>query len=472
MTSGENIPQYPMDFLSLKPTDENIMSTFEMDLISRNSDVLRMASILQNIDRGASIALDARWGAGKTFFVKQLKMVLDAYNSFTVVLSDSDKQRIKTICNKYRITDDLGPMVTVYYDAWANDNDIDPMLSIVYSIINEAHDDYQIEKSTDYVKIAGSIFELVTGRDVNSLIESLRGEEPLVRIKETKDVQDKIIDFLSSLLPERGNKLVVIIDELDRCRPSYAVQLLERIKHYFDCDNICFVFSVNLFELQHTIKQYYGSGFDASKYLDRFFDMTVSLPPADMQAYYQNIGLENGSWVYESVCKRVVETFHFELREISRFYSLAKAAAYKPAHDNGNSMRFAFSDGKALRFSIICIVPIIIGLRIKDYSEYAAFIEGRNPEPLYQVLKSNDIAIGLCNFLLNNNETYNRVNDSDTRQEVDLKIKLQQVYEALFVHDFEKDYAPISVGDTTFERDTKKEVLRIASGFSNYASFN
>lgn len=59
-----------MDFLSLKPTDENIMSTFETDLISRNSDVLRMASILQNIDRGASIALDAKWGAGKTFFCK------------------------------------------------------------------------------------------------------------------------------------------------------------------------------------------------------------------------------------------------------------------------------------------------------------------------------------------------------------------------------------------------------------------
>jgi hypothetical protein len=460
-----------MDFLTLKPTSENIMSTFETDLISRNSDVLRMASLLQNVDGGVSIALDAKWGAGKTFFVKQLKMVLDAYNGFTTVLSDSVKQDVKDICSKYKIFDDLEPMVTVYYDAWANDNDIDPMLSIVYSIINEASDDYQIEKDTDYIKIGGSIFELVTGRDVNSLIESLRGEEPLVKIKETKDIQDKIIEFLSSMLPERGNKLVVIIDELDRCRPSYAVQLLERIKHYFDCGNICFVFSVNLYELQHTIRQYYGSGFDASKYLDRFFDMTISLPPADMKAYYQKIGLENGSWVFESICKRVAETFHFELREVSRFYSLAKAVAYKPTHDNGHSMRFSFSDGKALQFSIICIVPIIIGLRISNLSDYISFIEGKNPEPLYQVLNTNDIAIGLCNFLLYSNETYNKTSDSDTRKEVKLKDKLQQVYEALFIHDYEKDYTPINIGDTSFDRDTKKEILRIASGFSGFASF-
>ena len=54
-----------MNFLDLKPTDENIRSTFETDLISRNSDVLRMVSLLENIDGGASIALDAKWGAGK-----------------------------------------------------------------------------------------------------------------------------------------------------------------------------------------------------------------------------------------------------------------------------------------------------------------------------------------------------------------------------------------------------------------------
>ena len=460
-----------MNHFELKPTDENIKNTFENDLLSRDVDVLRMASIVQNIGGGIAVALDAKWGAGKTFFVKQLKMILDAYNDFTNVLQDNERKDIKSICNRFKVLEDVDPTVTVYYDAWANDNDIDPMLSIIYSIINEAKDDYKFDGNTDFVNIAAGIFELVTGRGVNDLIDSLRGENPISKIKEAKDIQEEIKKFLQSMLPERGNRLVVIIDELDRCRPSYAVQLLERIKHYFDCEDVIFIFSVNLYELQHTIKRYYGEGFDASKYLDRFFDITIALPPADMRAYYRQIGLDNGTWVYEHVCKRVVETFHFEMREVSRFYSLAKAVAYKPAHDNGNTMRFSFSDGKALQFSVICIVPVLIGLRISNQTDYLSFIEGKDATPLLDVMNSNDIAISLCSFLLNNNETYEKHGENDNREIVSLKDKLLMVYDALFIHDFDSDYKSIEIGDTAFDKDTKKEVLRIASGFSNYADF-
>jgi len=166
-----------------------------------------MVSLLENIGGGASIALDAKWGAGKTFFVKQVKMVLDAYNEHLDDIDSSYRDTIKSICNRHKIFDEIEPIVSVYYDAWTNDNDIDPMLSIVYSIIAETYD-YQIKADHDSIKIAGGIFELVTGRDVNSLIESIRGERPLERIKEAKDIRDEIIRLLRSLLPERGNKLV------------------------------------------------------------------------------------------------------------------------------------------------------------------------------------------------------------------------------------------------------------------------
>ncbi len=459
-----------MDFWSLKPTDENIMNTFKEDLISRNRDVLHMASLVQNMDGGASIALDAKWGAGKTFFVKQLKMVLDAYNGYTTILSDSDKQDVKTLCDKYKIIDKLDPMVTVYYDAWANDNDIDPILSIVYSTVCEANDDFQLKKGTDYKSIAGSIFELLTDRDLNSLINSLKGEEPLVKIKEAKDIQNNISEFLLSMLPERGNKLVVIIDELDRCRPSYAVQLLERIKHYFDCDNIIFVFSVNLLELQHTIKQYYGNEFNAAKYLDKFFDMIVSLPQADISAYYQTIGLENESLTVKSVYKSVVKSFNLELREISHFFYLTKAAT-----NMFHKIGVGFSNNPlfdALQFSAYCIVPIIIGLRISSMSEYKSFIEGNNPEPLVRVLKSTgDIAI-LCNHLLGEGVMQLTSENEEANwyeEEVDLDTKLQQVYEALFVADYDI-VSHINVGSISFNKGVKQEVLRIADGL--FADFS
>ena len=72
--------------------------------------------------------------------------------------------------------------------------------------------------------------------------------------------------------------LVVLIDELDRCRPSYAIELLEVAKHLFSVDHIAFVLALNRSELAHSIKAIYGEEFGAEGYLDRFFDIDIGLP--------------------------------------------------------------------------------------------------------------------------------------------------------------------------------------------------
>ncbi|WP_232297823.1 P-loop NTPase fold protein [Aeromonas veronii] len=63
----------------------------------------------------------------------------------------------------------------------------------------------------------------------------------------------------------------ILIDELDRCRPSYAVEMLETIKHIFDIPKVVFVLATDTEQLQHAIKVIYGEGFDAQTYLGRFF---------------------------------------------------------------------------------------------------------------------------------------------------------------------------------------------------------
>lgn len=188
------------------------------------------------------------------------------------------------------------------------------------------------------------MLEALTGRNINGIIENLKSDNPLTKIKEEKDLHENIKNFFTELLVERGNRLVVFIDELDRCKPSYAVQLLERIKHYLYDDRITFVFSVNLGELQHTIKHYYGNTFDACRYLDRFFDMRISLPPADKTAFYREMGLES-SYVLEKICRKVIDTYNMELREATRFYRQVKTAAYEPTHES-RKFDFSFSDEK------------------------------------------------------------------------------------------------------------------------------
>lgn len=72
--------------------------------------------------------------------------------------------------------------------------------------------------------------------------------------------------------------MFVFVDELDRCRPDFAIALLEGLKHIFGIDGVCFVVSVNMAQMSESVKAVYGAGFEGFGYLERFFDMRYALP--------------------------------------------------------------------------------------------------------------------------------------------------------------------------------------------------
>ena len=77
-------------------------------------------------------------------------------------------------------------------------------------------------------------------------------KDRLSEIRDTEELKSKIHEFIDTLTAEKANQLVFFIDELDRCKPDYAIRFLERIKHYFNDERITFVFSVSLTQLQWT----------------------------------------------------------------------------------------------------------------------------------------------------------------------------------------------------------------------------
>jgi hypothetical protein len=89
------------------------------------------------------------------------------------------------------------------------------------------------------------------------------------------------------LLHKDGKPLVFIIDELDRCRPSFALELLERVKHFFAVPNVHFVLGAHLKQLENSVRVTYGSEIDAQLYLQKFISLHVELdtpgnyPPAN-----------------------------------------------------------------------------------------------------------------------------------------------------------------------------------------------
>ena len=78
--------------------------------------------------------------------------------------------------------------------------------------------------------------------------------------------------------PKGRRPLVFIIDELDRCRPPFALNVLERVKHLFSVENVCFVLVAHLPQLEAVVKGSYGLGVDARTYLEKFFQLQVTLP--------------------------------------------------------------------------------------------------------------------------------------------------------------------------------------------------
>lgn len=457
-----------MKMYDLLPTRENILETFYQDSLDRNNDIYMFTDILNSLETGCSIAIDGSWGSGKTFFVKQTKLFLDASNDYLHTMNDEEKSSIRSVWKsthrgKYPVCKN---QVSVYYDAWENDSDEDPVLSLVYSILKSVDMDFQIPNDSGLMLTAANILEFFTGKSWTNLIEAFRGQDPLENIRRSKAIEAEVNRFLDALLEERGDRLVIFIDELDRCNPSYAVRLLERIKHYFSNDRITFVFSINTNELQHTIKKCYGNDFDACRYLDRFFDLRISIPPANMNKFYRSINFSQTSYYYDKTCHAVIQKHRFSLRETARYVKLVKTAAYDITHENKRNRELIFPDGKALRFCLHYIVPIILGLKIADATMCDRFLSGADPSPLHDI--SHDLPSSFFEILLEQNESFEPSPGDQTKKVVTVKEKLDKVYAALFNTNFSGVVYRVNIGQCSFTSNTAVELLQTTSLLSEF----
>lgn len=456
-----------MKSLDLTPTNENVYNSLINDSIGRGEFVRQFVKMLNAIEDNCTIALEGNWGSGKTFFVKQVKMVLDAHNpNYQPVngfLTEERRKVIKEKCSEFNVEDgstELKPQLCVYYDAWQNDNDEDPILSLVYSIVKEIGSEFSFNKKST-LDICGELIKLVCDKDISKLIKVLKGKNALDRIRKTKDEADKVSEFLQSLLPEVGERLIVFVDELDRCKPSYAVKLLERIKHYFLDEEITFVFSVNINELQHTIKKHYGSDFDATRYLDRFFDLRATLPKFDLDKYYANIGFELNENMFNYVCASVINKYQFEMRNIAKYIRLAKIAVPKSVRKG--DMLFVPEKRASFIYNTY-VIPIMIGLKLTDAKRFENFVNGKDCTPLLDFQKCFSMGC-FADWALDHDEKTSGDNSAV------IKKKIKEIYDAIFVEKYE-DESYRSIGSMYFDKKTKNSVMCIAGLMSSLASFD
>jgi hypothetical protein len=245
---------------------EEILSADRLDR-ARYAEFLTNYLAAEGKQRNYVLNLNAEWGAGKTWFIKRWYMELKAHYP------------------------------TVYIDAWQQDFSDDPLLTVISSIIDQlkmiAGKENPIpegmrQRLLGLFKVGGKLalkaaikkagleeddFSL-EGEDANQLVDALCSNQK-ERYESIQYLKNEIRQWVEGAVTLGKGALdypaFILIDELDRCRPSYAVEMLETIKHIFDIPKVVFVLATDTEQLQHAIKVVYGEGFDAQTYLSRFF---------------------------------------------------------------------------------------------------------------------------------------------------------------------------------------------------------
>jgi hypothetical protein len=160
-------------------------------------------------------------------------------------------------------------------------------------------------------------------------------EEGKAAIHAMKDSLEAIVASLSGATLQPP--IVIFIDELDRCRPTYAVKLLEEIKHLFDVPGLVFIFAMNGDQLAHSVTSAYGVGFDGRAYIRRFIDREYQLAEPALEPLLeklcQNAGITEQRLRFPLITRpgigRINTTMASIIAEYMRQYSLSARDAYE-----------------------------------------------------------------------------------------------------------------------------------------------
>lgn len=253
----------------------------------RQSEIENLTPIILKSADPIVLFINAPWGAGKTTFLELWRSYLEsegmdsiAVNAWRCDFTDDPLVPLLSELDRYIQSKSLSPE---QHKAWKKAKQVAPILIKRTAVL--------LLKAMTRLLIGGDkhlerhidLIEEGFGGSAEELISSFERQQSSIM-----EFQDSIATALE-VLPGSQRNLIVFVDELDRCRPSFAIEFLERVKHVFNSERLVFVLAMNRGELAESIKGAYGPGFDGSRYLDRFCDLEYSLRLPDLESYMQAV---------------------------------------------------------------------------------------------------------------------------------------------------------------------------------------
>ena len=239
---------------------------------------------------------------------------------------------------------------SIYFSAWEDDFSNEPLVAILGELniyIENLNQEETKEKFKKVKKIGDEIIKKsfpiiakglvakVIGNDAASEISEMAAKTLIndyqTNKSDLKELKESIVKVLNEINPDKP--FVIFIDELDRCKPLYAIELLERIKHIFDIERLIFVLSMDKKNLAKSIQSQYGD-IDTDNYLRRFIDLEYPLknPSVDKfcEVLYKQFELPNilnskvSHYGYADDLNLIREfstIFNLSLRQIEQFFT-------------------------------------------------------------------------------------------------------------------------------------------------------
>lgn len=253
-----------------------------LDLLNRQEfidQLMQLLNIISDNRSSSTFALNGTWGVGKTFVLNRLmKQLLD--------YQDGEK------------------FFVFHYNCWQYDYYEEPLIAIVAAMLDSVDQENHFfsqslrEKAKQGMAVAKPILEKIAkefiekkvGVDITDLITFFKGSAEAVEGVGAQEADandyDKYYSFKKAISSAKDGiralsqerTVVVIVDELDRCLPSYAIKVMERLHHLFaELENCAVILAVDKGQLDQTVQQIFGADTDTTKYLKKFINFEVQL---------------------------------------------------------------------------------------------------------------------------------------------------------------------------------------------------
>ena len=317
----------PSEFIA-EPT-----APFASDRLDRRPRVEALCRRIRRIPGPAVLAVRAGFGGGKTAFLRMCSAHLRSQET-----------------------------AVVEFNAWLQGHTDDPLRDLMSALSSELG---QPEPLKD---LLGKILARGLSKVSYGLIEpeDLERQSPelIQEWEDRNELRNSLQQTLAATVQDHNGKLVVLVDELDRCLPKYALGTLNAARNLLDVPGIVVVLGLNPREIEARVRQLYGTGTDAEIFLERFVDYSIDLrrPDAESGGINQflngvSAAAQTDSWLRVSaneypdeMIKLMADRLDLSLRDIEQLVHGAALALDQPEAAELDTMRLqAFLSILALR---------------------------------------------------------------------------------------------------------------------------